>query len=412
MVCHLLRDAVRLAYFKRLCSKPDQGKVFEVTSIWSVSNHFLRTGAFTRFADWRFVHRARLGCVPLNGTTRFGNGDKRCRRCGYVNETLSHVLNHCGPHSATIQRRHHAIVNRVAAAIPEVAGRVRKDQRVPGSTSSMRPDIVVIDDVQKKMSIADVAVAFENRYDSFQAARVGKVEKYTPIVEEFRRKGWTVDMGAIVVGSLGGWDPANEATLRMLRISPRYLKLMRRLIVSDTIRWSRDLYVEHLTGNRQYEVETRQDGLRAAEATTANEASDEHIRTRTTGSPGRDVTGPQAATGDRGQQQGASSSPPREYIDYADNELSNTITSLLAVAATARAERETRNPPTEPPPQETRSEPAMEEPTTNREDPIINIHNRNLRVFSIFNRAGARASSGPSPGSTPIARRLRSRDRP
>merc|ERR1711911_417141 len=208
----------------------------------------------------------------------------------------SHVLNHCGPHSATIQRRHHAIVNRVAAAIPEVAGRVRKDQRVPGSTSSMRPDIVVIDDVQKKLSIADVAVAFENRYESFQTARTGKITKYAPIVEEFRRKGWTVDMGAIVVGSLGGWDPANEATLRMLRISPRYLKLMRRLIVSDTIRWSRDIYVEHLTGNRQYEVETRQDGLRAAEATTANEASDEHIRTRTTGSPGRDVTGPQAAT--------------------------------------------------------------------------------------------------------------------
>ena len=119
------------------------------------------------------------------------------------------------------------------------------------------------------MSIADVAVAFENRYDSFQAARVGKVEKYTPIVEEFRRKGWTVDMGAIVVGSLGGWDPANEATLRMLRISPRYLKLMRRLIVSDTIRWSRDLYVEHLTGDRQYVVGTGQEELRAAEASAS-----------------------------------------------------------------------------------------------------------------------------------------------
>ena len=49
---------------------------------------------------------------------------------------------------------------------------------------------------------------------------------------------------------------------------------MRRLIVSDTIRWSRDLYVEHLTGKRQYEAETRQDGLRAAEATTTNEASE------------------------------------------------------------------------------------------------------------------------------------------
>jgi hypothetical protein len=36
----------------------------------------LRNGDFIRFADCRFIHRARLDCVPLNGRKRFGNKNK------------------------------------------------------------------------------------------------------------------------------------------------------------------------------------------------------------------------------------------------------------------------------------------------------------------------------------------------
>jgi hypothetical protein len=73
------------------------------------------------------------------------------------------------------------------------------------------------------------------------------------LADYFRARGWTVHLDAIIVGALGGWDPDNEATLRTLRISKRYCKMMRRYIVSDTIRWSRDIYIEHLSGQRQYD---------------------------------------------------------------------------------------------------------------------------------------------------------------
>ncbi|KYN21284.1 hypothetical protein ALC57_06383 [Trachymyrmex cornetzi] len=36
--------------------------------------------------------------------------------------------------------------------------------------------------------------------------------------------------------------------------------MMRRLIVSDTIRWSRDIYVEHVSGTRQYLAPSRPSG--------------------------------------------------------------------------------------------------------------------------------------------------------
>ena len=79
-----------------------------------------------------------------------------------------------------------------------------------------------------------------------------KIDKYRSLVDELKEKGYTVDLDAIVVGSLGSWDPANERVLRTFKIDRRYAKLMRKLIVSDTIRWSRDIYVEHITGMRQY----------------------------------------------------------------------------------------------------------------------------------------------------------------
>jgi hypothetical protein len=47
----------------------------------SCTGHFMANGDFTRFAEWRFIHRARLDSVPLNATRRFRNGDRRCRRC-------------------------------------------------------------------------------------------------------------------------------------------------------------------------------------------------------------------------------------------------------------------------------------------------------------------------------------------
>jgi hypothetical protein len=88
--------SVRHQYLARLLAKPDKGKVFEYISASHLSKHFLRTGTNTRFCDWRFVHRARLGVVPLNASMRWGpRNDLRCRRCGLQSETLPHVLKHC-----------------------------------------------------------------------------------------------------------------------------------------------------------------------------------------------------------------------------------------------------------------------------------------------------------------------------
>ncbi|GFT54659.1 uncharacterized protein NPIL_635991 [Nephila pilipes] len=98
----------------------------------------------------------------------------------------------------------------------------------------------------------DTARAITSHLKSFAKARQGKIDKYLPIVEHLRREGKVAHVDAIVVGSLGSWDPSNDAALAQMGVSRKYAKLMRKLICSDTIRWSRDIYIQHLTDKKQY----------------------------------------------------------------------------------------------------------------------------------------------------------------
>ncbi|GBN16144.1 hypothetical protein AVEN_22443-1 [Araneus ventricosus] len=54
------------------------------------------------------------------------------------------------------------------------------------------------------------------------------------------------------MGSCRTWDPQNNRFMRNL-CSKSYLKLFQKLCVCDIHRWPRDLYVEHVTGVRQYD---------------------------------------------------------------------------------------------------------------------------------------------------------------
>jgi hypothetical protein len=59
MLLSRLRQWERDKHAKRLIALPKQGVVMSCVGLARASSHFLTTGDYTRFADWRFVHRAR-----------------------------------------------------------------------------------------------------------------------------------------------------------------------------------------------------------------------------------------------------------------------------------------------------------------------------------------------------------------
>jgi hypothetical protein len=130
---------------------------------------------------------------------------------------------------------------------------VRVNHVTPGVEGALRPDLVIIDEAKKTVAIVDVTVPFENGYEAFQAARREKKRKYAPPSRSLYPSGVQRVPRCLHRGSTGWIGPGNEVVIRHLRLGYQYCKLMRKLMVSDTLRLSRDVYVEHITGEKRYQ---------------------------------------------------------------------------------------------------------------------------------------------------------------
>lgn len=107
--------------------------------------------------------------------------------------------------------------------------------------------MVIVDKAQKTALIVDVTVSFENRPHAFVTAREEKIRQYSALAEHMHSEGFNTTISTFVMGSHGRCDKKNPETLITLGIGRRYSMLMKQLIVAVTMKWSRDLYVEHIT---------------------------------------------------------------------------------------------------------------------------------------------------------------------
>ncbi|KAE8739189.1 hypothetical protein FOCC_FOCC015312 [Frankliniella occidentalis] len=104
----------------------------------------------------------------------------------------------------------------------------------------------------KTALIVDICCPCEERYHALEVARRYKEDKYEHLVQHLHGRGFEAAAAAIVVGSLGSWDPANNPVLTKLGVPKFRQNKLKRKCVSDDIRWSRDIDVEHVTQQRQF----------------------------------------------------------------------------------------------------------------------------------------------------------------
>lgn len=245
----VLHNLCQQSHMDILTQAKDQGRTFSTVKKHPVSNHWIPTGRYVSFSEYRFAIKARLNLLPVKTVQRRfqqSQMDTRCRQCHQHPETLSHVVNHCLPNMGLIRQRHNQILARLTKAVPNMLGAKHVEQEVPGDPQRNKPDLVVTSEDQKTAYIVDVTLPFEGE-DSMEQARERKLAKYAQLkqwmVEE---KGYTdVYLGAFVVGSLGSWDPENEEVLRKLQVRRNYAKLFRKLCVSSAISGSYDIWRAH-----------------------------------------------------------------------------------------------------------------------------------------------------------------------
>ena len=107
------------------------------------------------------------------------------------------------------------------------------EQEIPGDPERNKPDLVIISPDNQTATIVNITMPFEGEEDSLTKPRESKEDKHSSLRSWLlAEKGYqevTVNIDAFVVGSLGSWDPANEAILKRLQIHPMYAKLFRKL---------------------------------------------------------------------------------------------------------------------------------------------------------------------------------------
>ncbi|GBO24901.1 hypothetical protein AVEN_53803-1 [Araneus ventricosus] len=91
----------------------------DCVSLHPARSHFYTSGDFTRFCDFRFSQKCRLGVgLDLNGYKTWKPPQEQLCRFGHKErETLPHVLNHCfGSKTRGYQLRHNCLVDRIKKA--------------------------------------------------------------------------------------------------------------------------------------------------------------------------------------------------------------------------------------------------------------------------------------------------------
>jgi hypothetical protein len=140
------------------------------------------------------------------------------------NETLPQVINHCMRYADLITRRHNTMVDRVRKAVSSKFAILAENEAMNGN---MRPDLVIARN--NTANIIDVTIPFENRMVALGQDRQDKLQKYDDRGRALRSRFSEVKVDAIVLGSLGTWDPLNDKVMKTM-CSRKYLKLFKSFV--------------------------------------------------------------------------------------------------------------------------------------------------------------------------------------
>jgi len=245
-----IKKAIKANYCKEWSKLPDQGKTAPLHG--GKGSTFLISPRTLSESDYIFGIKARANQILTRSVLQRQRviPNAKCRKCGYKKETLAHVINHCPSNEGAIRYRHDTGLTIIEKTIQKAT---TKSTIVVNSTvkgfqgPTLKPDLQIYLP-NKKCVMLDLAVTFEatdkhfdQPHTSFQDIRKYKVQKYQKLKEYLTKQGYSVQLDAIVYGSLGSVDPANEKIyLSYLGLSKvQYTRMERQLSELNIINGNR-----------------------------------------------------------------------------------------------------------------------------------------------------------------------------
>lgn len=240
-----LRSALRQRWSENLMVD-DQGKVATGLALEKSKDTAAMVSCRTplSFQDWHYIHRARLGVLPVKCRPGSKIHDQKCRLgCG-KDETSHHVVSCCQANMVMSTKRHDLILSFLATEAEKHGHRLTVNQVT--DDSALRPDLVVHS--ANPPIIIDVTVPFDIP-NGMERAHGEKVEKYQHLGTVL----------PLVVGALGSWLPTNNEIANALGFSGRKWNYMRRRMKLLAIQGTTKIIARHMARGAEidpaYELE-------------------------------------------------------------------------------------------------------------------------------------------------------------
>jgi len=246
---------LKTRHWERWAAMKDQGKAARV--LGDAGSAFLTQPRGLWETDYRFAVAGRLNQIDTHSVLkrRRLRAHDKCRFSGCSrSETLAHVLNHCAGTMDAVRARHDDALKHIERAITASASgqadrvELRVNQTVPSLPGpALRPDLQVYNHTTRTVSVVDLAVTFEEQAGedagTSSLVRISELKrtKYDCIKRHLERQGWTVQLSALVYGSLGAVAGDNFA------VYTRHLGLVKQ----DATRLDRMLSVECIKSSRR-----------------------------------------------------------------------------------------------------------------------------------------------------------------
>lgn len=238
-----LKAAFERHHFRSWCAAPNQGRFAEVIGASYVTSKLPYSFRFP-FADWRFVHKARLNLSPLLAAITWTTGNKTCRRCNGSDETVAHVLSSCPAHKTDILARHKAVLSCVADRLPKSKTQVLVEQR----QGNVVPDLVV--KTADGDAIIDIKVSCDFKA-RFLANACEVRQKYDALSRLYTTATRQATVDTVQLGLLCTHGPSTLSCLRRAGLNKRLARSTLRKLAVICCHSARNTMTEHLTGVRQ-----------------------------------------------------------------------------------------------------------------------------------------------------------------
>mmetsp|Transcript_19739 Transcript_19739/g.27532 ORF Transcript_19739/g.27532 Transcript_19739/m.27532 type:complete len:1293 (+) Transcript_19739:547-4425(+) len=206
---HAVVRQLRQTFFRAIndtwSKSRSQGRAVIIAPKDALSHSWMRNSKGLTESQYRFALKTRLYLLPTQvNAHRYKRTSPMCRVCGAHLEYQNHILGHCVAVKPEIITRHNQICDYLQSKLSSSWPAVLVDQRTHVASSTLRPDLQLINPVNRTYNLIELSISYEDGFNnSFQKVTHKKHEKYKQLALDIAKLGYKTELYCLTIGYTG-----------------------------------------------------------------------------------------------------------------------------------------------------------------------------------------------------------------